>query len=47
MDSVGEGEGGEIWENSIETYISPYVKQRTSASLMHEAEHPKLALWDT
>ena len=23
---VGEGEGGMIWENSIETYILPYVK---------------------
>ena len=27
LDSVGEGEGGVIWENSIETYILPYVKQ--------------------
>ena len=26
LDSVGEGEGGIIWENSIETYILPYVK---------------------
>ena len=26
LDSVGEGEGGMIWENSIETYILPYVK---------------------
>ena len=25
-DSVGEGEGGMIWENSIETRILPYVK---------------------
>ena len=25
-DSVGEGEGGMIWENSIEEYILPYVK---------------------
>ena len=24
--SVGEGEGGMIWENSIEMYILPYVK---------------------
>ena len=23
---VGEGEGGMIWENSIETCILPYVK---------------------
>ena len=26
LDSVGEGEGGMIWENSIETRILPYVK---------------------
>ena len=25
-DSVGEGEGGMIWENSIETCILPYIK---------------------
>ena len=26
LDSVGEGEGGMIWENSIETFQLPYVK---------------------
>ena len=26
LDSVGEGEGGMIWENSIETCMLPYVK---------------------
>ena len=26
LDSVGEGKGGMIWENSIETCILPYVK---------------------
>ena len=26
LDSMGEDEGGMIWENSIETYTSPYVK---------------------
>ena len=26
MDSVGEGEGGMIWENGIETCIISYVK---------------------
>ena len=26
LDSVGEGEGGMIWENSIETCILAYVK---------------------
>ena len=45
LDSV-EGEGGMIWENSIETYTLPYVKQMTSASLMHEAGYPKPVLWD-
>ena len=44
--SVGEGEGGVISETSIETCILPYVKQMTSASLMYEAEHTKLMLWD-
>ena len=46
LDSVGEGEGGMIWENSIETYTLPHVKQMAGASLMHEAGHPKLMLWD-
>ena len=26
LDSVGEGEGGMIWENTIETCSLPYVK---------------------
>ena len=26
LDSVGEGAGGMIWENSIETFLLPYVK---------------------
>ena len=26
LDSVGEGEGGMIWENGIEMYILSYVK---------------------
>ena len=34
--SVGEGEGGMIYENSIETCILPYVKQITSPGSMHE-----------
>ena len=32
LGSVGEGKGGMIWENSIETCILPYAKQMTSAS---------------
>ena len=33
---MGEGEGGMIWENSIETCILSIVKQITSPGLMHE-----------
>jgi len=46
LDSVGEGKGGMIWENSIETCILPYVKWMTSPSLMHVAGHTKLVHWD-
>ena len=35
-DSVGEGEGGRFWENSIETSILSRVKQTTSPGWMHE-----------
>ena len=35
-----------IWENSTETSTLPCVKRMTSASSMHEAEHPKPVLWD-
>ena len=30
LDSVGEGEGGMIWENGIETCIISYKKRITS-----------------
>jgi len=33
---VGEGEGGMIWENDIETCILSYVKQIASPGLMHD-----------
>ena len=46
LDSVGEGEGGMTWENSIETCILPYVKQITSPSSMHKTGHSKLVHWD-
>ena len=46
LDSVGEGEGGMIWENSIETCILPYVKQITSPSSMRETGHSKPVHWD-
>ena len=41
LDSVGEGEGEMICENSIETYILPYAKQIKSASLMYDTGRPK------
>ena len=46
LDSVGKGEGGMIWENSIETRVLPFVKQIASPSLMHEAGHSKPVHWD-
>ena len=36
LDSVGEGEDGMTWENSIETCILSYVKQIASPGSMHE-----------
>ena len=45
-DSVGEGEGGMTWENSIETCILSYVRQITSPSLMHETGCSGLVHWD-
>ena len=33
--SVGEGEGGMIWENDIETCIISYMKRVTSPGSMH------------
>ena len=46
LDSVGEGEGGMIWENSIETCILPYVKQVASPGLMHETGCSRPVPWD-
>ena len=36
LDSVGEGEGGMVWENAIETRILSRVKRITSPGWMHE-----------
>ena len=46
LGSAGEGKDGMICENSTETCAVPHLKQMTSASLMHEAGHPKPVLWD-
>ena len=35
LDSAGEGEGGMIWENGIETCKLSYVKWIASPGLMH------------
>ena len=36
LDSVGEGEGGIIWENGIETCKISYVKWIASPGLMYD-----------
>ena len=46
LDSVGEGEGGMIWENSIETCILLYVKQITSPGSIHDIGCLGLVHWD-
>ena len=46
LDSVGEGKGGMIWENSIETFILPSVKQINSSTSMQETGHSKPVHWD-
>ena len=46
MDSVGEGEGGMIWENGIKTCIISYVKPNASPGSMHETGYAGLVHWD-
>jgi len=46
FDSVGEGKGGMIWENSIEMCIWSYVKQIASPGSMHETGCSGLVHWD-
>jgi len=46
MDSVGEGEGGEIWENGTETCIISCMKQVASPGSMHDTGCLGLAHWD-
>ena len=43
---MGEGEGGMIWENGIETCIISYKKRITSPGLVHDAECSGLVHWD-
>ena len=46
MDSVGEGEGGEIWENGIETCIISCMKRVASPGSMHGTGCLGLGYWD-
>ena len=46
MDSVGEGEGGKIWEIGNETCKISCRKQVASPGLMHEAGCSGLVHWD-
>ena len=46
MDSVGEGEGGKIWENGIETCIISCMKRVASPGSMHDTGCLGLVHWD-
>ena len=46
MDSVGEGEGGKIWENGIETCETSCMKRDASPGSMHDAGCLGLVHWD-
>ena len=46
MDAVGEGEGGMIWDNGIETCIISYMKRITSPDSMHDTGCLGLVQWD-
>ena len=44
--SVGEGEGGMIWENGIEICIISYMKRVASPGSMHNTGCLGLVHWD-
>ena len=46
LDSVGEGKGGMIWENGIETCILSYEKQIASIGSMDGTGCSGLVHWD-
>ena len=46
LESVGEGKGGMIWENGIETCIISYVKRIVSPGSMHDTGCSGLVHWD-
>ena len=43
---MGNGEGGMIWENDIETCLISYMKRIASPSLMHDTGCLGLVHWD-
>ena len=44
--TLGEGEGGMIWENGIETCIISYMKRIASPGLMQDTGCLGLVHWD-
>ena len=43
---MGEGEGGMVWENGIETYIISYKKRIASLGSMQDTGCLGLVQWD-
>ena len=46
MDSVGEAEGGKIWENGIEKCVISCMKRVASPRSMHDTGCLGLVHWD-
>ena len=46
MDSVGEGEGGKIWEKCIETCVISCMNRVASPGTMHDTGGLGLVHWD-
>ena len=45
LDTVGEGEGGMIWENSIETYTLPSPYWDALEPLLESNNHINMGVW--
>ena len=43
---MGEGEGGDIWENRIEKCVISYMKRVASPGSMHDTGCLALVRWD-
>ena len=46
MDTVGEGNGGMNWKNSMEMYKLPSVKYIAGRNLLYDAESCIIEGWD-